>query len=129
MDAKTKKRLQTIPTVLIPILFGVTLSGLLAWAGGINSDVVEMRIAQGKITTLIEGIDSRLKEAIDNGKRYEDLRNELSSIKLQSKINTVDLFSRRGIHFNMPDYDNYVRPVQNDLLQRVATVEARIDNK
>jgi len=122
-------RIKRLLSLWIPALFTCILSAFAAWANSINNDVIDMRIAQAEITTLIEGIDERLKESIDNGKKYEDLRNKLISVQLQSQINADDLLLRRGIHFNMPDYDKYIRPIQNDLLQRVTKVEVRIDNK
>lgn len=76
---------------------------------------------------------SHIKEKIDQNFKLLDefniMRSELSVLKAQVEISRRELEAARGQRFNMPDYDKYVKPIQDDLMQRVSKLEARADNE
>lgn len=111
---------------LITSLLGAGIIGFITWAHTMNQQMVEQQIAMAEMKTLIVSIDTRLKDSMLVVNRIHDLESTIRSMRVQTDINTQDLLSRRDIRFNMPDYDKYVRPVQDDLLKRITVLETKI---
>ena len=110
---------------LITTLLSGLVLGIGAWATSINSQMVQSQVAMAEVKGLVSSIDSRLKENLQATNRIHKIESDLRALTVSVSINTEDLHSRRGIRFNMPDYDKYVRPVQEDLLKRVTKIESQ----
>jgi len=114
---------------LITTLLSGLVLGIGAWATSINSQMVQSQVAMAEVKGIVSSIDSRLKENLEATNRIHKIESDLRALTVSVSINTEDLHSRRGIRFNMPDYDKYVRPVQEDLLKRVTKIESQIESR
>ena len=114
---------------LITTLLSGLVLGIGAWATSINSQMVQSQVAMAEVKGLVSSIDSRLKENLQATNRIHKIESDLRALTVSVSINTEDLHSRRGIRFNMPDYDKYVRPVQEDLLKRVTKIESQRESR
>lgn len=114
---------------LITTLLSGLVLGIGAWATSINSQMVQSQVAMAEVKGMVSSIDSRLKENLEATNRIHKIESDLRALTVSVSINTEDLHSRRGIRFNMPDYDKYVRPVQEDLLKRVTKIESQIESR
>ena len=112
---------------LITTLLSGLVLGIGAWATSINSQMVQSQIAMAEVKGMVSSIDSRLKENLEATNRIHKIESDIRALTVSVSINTEDLQSRRGIRFNMPDYDKYVRPVQEDLLKRITKIESQIE--
>jgi hypothetical protein len=110
---------------LITTLLSGLVLGIGAWATSINSQMVQSQVSMAEVKGMVSSIDSRLKENLEATNRIHKIESDLRALTVSVSINTEDLHSRRGIRFNMPDYDKYVRPVQEDLLKRVTKIESQ----
>jgi len=114
---------------LITTLLSGLVLGIGAWATSINSQMVQSQVAMAEVKGMVSSIDSRLKENLEATNRIHKIESDLRALTVSVSINTEDLHSRRGIRFNMPDYDKYVRPVQEDLLKRLTKIESQIESR
>ena len=114
---------------LITTVLGTLILGIGAWATSINSQMVQSQIAMAEVKGMVSSIDSRLKENLEATNRIHKIESDIRALTVSVSINTEDLQSRRGIRFNMPDYDKYVRPVQEDLLKRITKIESQIESR
>jgi len=114
---------------LITTLLSGLVLGIGAWATSINSQMVQSQVAMAEVKGMVSSIDSRLKENLEATNRIHKIESDLRALTVSVSINTEDLHSRRGIRFNMPDYDKYVRPVQEDLLKRITKIESQIESR
>lgn len=89
-----------------------------------SGKVIDGQIAQAQMQGLVINLDARLKDAPKVGDRVRELEFQVRELSERSHANTNDLF-RKGTDFSMQDYDNYVRPVQTDLLERVTILETK----
>ena len=114
---------------LITTVLGALIIGVGAWATSVNSQMVRQQIAMAEMKGLVQSIDVRLKENLQVANRIHQLESDVRALSVSVRLNTDDLYSRKGIRFNMPDYDKYVRPVQEDVLKRLIKLEAKIENQ
>lgn len=122
-------KLSPVAAWTLATLIATSIGAAATWKSGIDDEMIKIQINQVKMNGLIITLDNRLKENLEIDSDLHRLESEFGSVKTQCQLNTNDILSRRGIHFNMPDYDKYVRPVQRDLLERVIRLEAKADNK
>lgn len=111
----------------ITTILGALVLGIGSWATSVNTQMVQQQVAMAKMHGLVESIDRRLEENLAVVNRIHKLESDVRALKVSVDFNTEDLYSRKGVRFNMPDYDKYVRPVQEDLIKRLTRVEAKID--
>jgi hypothetical protein len=102
----------------------VGIAGLGTWGVNMSGKVIDGQIAQAQMQGLVISLDARLKDAPKVGDRVRELEFQVRELSERSHANTNDLF-RKGTDFSMQDYDNYVRPVQTDLLERVTILETK----
>ena len=75
--------------------------------------------------TVLEGFNGRFEEFVELKRLCNKLESDLRMLQMLSEANARDLASRKGIRFNMTEYENYVKPVQEDVLRRIARLEDR----
>jgi hypothetical protein len=109
----------------ITAVFTLGIAGLGSWGYNMSDKVIDGQIAQAQMQGLVISLDARLKDAPKMGDRVHELEAKVRELSQQSVTNTNDLYSRKGLRFNIPDYDNYIRPVQEDLLKRVTILETK----
>ena len=112
---------------LITTLFGGLVLGIGGWATSINTQMVQGQVAMAEVKGMVSSIDNRLKENLEATNRIHKLESDIRALSVSVQMNTEDIQSSRGIRFNMPDYDKYVRPVQDDLLKRLTKLESQIE--
>jgi hypothetical protein len=111
----------------ITAVFTLGIAGLGTWGYNMSGKVVDGQIAQAKMQGLVISLDARLQDTPKIGDRIHELESKIRELTQQSNANTNDLYSRKGLRFNMPDYDNYIRPIQSDLLERVTILETKVN--
>jgi hypothetical protein len=127
-DEKTEKiEISKFNFWLVTTLLGTLLLGVGAWATSVNNQMVEGQISMARVEGLVASIDNRLKENLEATNRIHKMESDIRALSVSVLMNTEDLQSRRGIRFNMPEYDKYVRPVQEDLLKRLTRIESQIE--
>jgi len=109
---------------LVTAILSAGIVGFGTWAASMNNGQIEQRIAMAEMKTIVTNLDSRLKENLNLKDRLRTAESKLDALQVQVATNREELLSTRGIGFNMPDYDKYARPVQEDLLDRVTRLEA-----
>lgn len=112
---------------VITTVLGILLVGVGGWATSMNSQMVKQQISMAEMKTIVLSMDTRLKENLTISDRINKMESDLRAFSVRSEANTEDLMSRRGIRFNMPDYDKYVRPIQESLQDRVTRLEAKLE--
>lgn len=112
---------------LITTLLGALVLGIGAWATSINTQMVHSQVAMAEVKGMVVSIDTRLKENLEATNRIHKLESDIRALSVSVQLNMEDVQSRRGIRFNMPDYDKYVRPVQDDLLKRLTRLESQVE--
>ena len=129
-DEKTEKiEISKFNFWLVTTLLGTLLLGVGAWATSVNNQMVEGQISMARVEGLVASIDNRLKENLEATNRIHKMESDIRAPSVSVLMNTEDLQSRRGIRFNMPEYDKYVRPVQEDLLKRLTRIESQIEDR
>ena len=114
---------------LMTTLLGGLVLGIGAWATSINSQMVDSQVSMARVEGLVASIDNRLKENLETTNRIHKMESDIRALSISVQMNTEDLQSRRGLRFNMPEYDKYVRPVQEDLLKRLTRIESQIEDR
>jgi len=112
---------------LITTVLGTLLVGIGAWATSMNSQMVKQQIAMAGIESRLASLDKRLVDNLNLSQEIYILKSDVRALTTQANSNTAELASGRGDRFDMSDYDKYVRPVNEALLQRVTKIEAKID--
>lgn len=112
---------------LVTTLLGALVIGVGAWATNVNSQMIQQQISMAEMKGLVQSIDSRLEENLAVVSRIHRLESDLRAVKTTADLNLADLSSRKGIRFNMTEYDKYIRPVQEDLSKRVTRLEAKVE--
>lgn len=121
-------KLSPVGVWVLTAMIGTFITISVGWKNNIDTELKTLREDQIETNGLIRELNNGLKENLELYKDLKSLALDFGSIRTQCNNNTNDLASRRGQHFLMPDYDRYVRPVQNDLLERVTKLEAKWDN-
>jgi hypothetical protein len=114
---------------LITSIIGVGMVGFSTWATYMSQAIVSQQVSMAEMKMMTEQMSIRLKENYESSNKIYELESVVRSLRVVVDANSVDLASKRGAVFNMSEYDRYVKPVQDDLLQRVIRIEARMDNK
>lgn len=112
---------------IITALVTSFLAGFGAWIHSTNTSINQVQI---DIATLIATMNN-LSEKVDKNLSLDSDINKLSArleiTSHQVELNKMDLYSRQGIRFNMPEYEKFVKPQIDSLLERVSNLE-RIKN-
>lgn len=109
----------------ITTIIGSLILGIGTWANGLNQQVSENHISMVQTQTILEGLNGRFEEFVELKQLCHKLESDLRLLQMLSEANARDLASRKGIRFNMAEYENYVKPVQEDVLRRIARLEDR----
>lgn len=86
---------------LITTVLGALIIGVGAWATSVNSQMVRQQIAMAEMKGLVQSIDVRLKENLQVANRIHQLESDVRALSVSVRLNTDDLYSRKGIRFNM----------------------------
>jgi len=113
-----------VTTVLSSLIVGVG-----TWAFSMNSQMVEQQISMMQMKTIVESIDSRLKDNLEVVNNIHIIESDLRILRIQSSTSANDLANIKVSRFLMSDYDKYVRPVQEDLLHRMTRLETKVEQK
>jgi hypothetical protein len=103
--------------------------GVGTWAFSMNSQMVEQQISMMQMKTIVESIDSRLKDNLEVVNNIHIIESDLRILRIQSSTSANDLANIKVSRFLMSDYDKYVRPVQEDLLHRMTRLETKVEQK
>jgi hypothetical protein len=112
---------------LITSLLGALILGVGGWATSMNSQMVQQQIAMAEMKSTLLSLDTRLKDNLSLSREIHTLKSDLRAVTVQTDANTAELIGSRGIRFNMDDYNKYVRPVNEALLERVTRIEAKLE--
>jgi HPt (histidine-containing phosphotransfer) domain-containing protein len=112
---------------LITSLLGALILGIGSWATSMNSQMVLQQIAMAEMKSTLLSVDTRLKDNLSLSREIHTLKSDLRAVTVQAEANTAELIDSRGIRFNMDDYNKYVRPVNEALLERVTRIEAKLE--
>lgn len=108
------------------LIGGLTL-GIGTWASNLNDQVSENQMSMVQTRAIIEGFDIRFKDFVKLRDHINKLESDVRLLQVLSEANARDLASRQGVRFNMTEYDKYVRPVFDDIIQRVTRLEAKAE--
>jgi len=128
MAAAEKIEISKFNFWLITTIFGGLLVGIGAWATSMNSQMVKQQIAMAGIESRLASLDQRLVDNLNLSQEIYILKSDVRALTKQANDNTAELGASRGKRFDMTDYDKYVRPVNEALLQRVTKIEAKLDS-
>lgn len=110
---------------LICTVGGALIAGSGTWAWRMSEALTENQIQMGKAVTMIENLDKRVEENLELSKTVIELHSQVQILRAETKANTRILDSKSGVWFDMPDYEKYVKPPIDSLLDRVTRLEVR----
>lgn len=104
---------------------GALITGSGAWAWSMSERLTKNQVDMGKALTMIENLDKRVEENLELSKTVIELTSQVQILQAQCDNNARQLNSKNGVWFDMPDYEKYVKPPIDSLLDRVTRLEVK----
>lgn len=112
---------------LITAILTVVITGFGAWISSTHTQLSETKVEMAKISSDIANIKEKIDQSLKVAQDVNSMHSEMAVLKARLELLERDINNNRGVRFNMTDYDKYVKPIQDDLLQRISRLEAQSD--
>lgn len=103
---------------------GVTLiTGIAAWMISMNSSVNQTKIDVALAVAKIDNLNEKIATAIRTIGDVQDIKAQFKILESRVERNSQEIEVNKQTKFNMVDYDRYVKPVQDSLIDRISKIE------
>lgn len=103
---------------------GVTLiTGIAAWMISMNSSVNQTKIDVALAVAKIDNLNEKIATAIRTIGDVQDIKAQFKILESRVERNSQEIEVNKQNKFNMVDYDRYVKPVQDSLIDRISKIE------